>query len=357
MNTVLITGSSGLIGSQAVEFYAAQGFRVIGIDNDLRRYFFGAEASTDWNRRRLAEEYPAYAHEDIDIRDLGQVEELFKEYSRDLKLIIHAAAQPSHDWAAREPLTDFSVNANGTLNLLELTRRHCPAAVFILLSTNKVYGDRPNELPLREMPTRWDLPDGHPAHEGINEGLSIDASLHSLYGVSKAAADLLTQEYGRFFGLKTACFRAGCLTGPNHSGSSLHGFLSYLMQCCASATPYTIYGFQGKQLRDNIHSRDLLQAFDCFFHDPRPASVYNIGGGRANSCSVLEAVDLCQEISGQKMKLTYNDSPRRGDHKWYVSDTRKFKADYPAWRITHDLRQMLREIFARNRERWAKVKV
>jgi len=344
MKIAIITGSLGLIGSEAVEYFANQDYRVIGIDNDMRKYFFGREASTAWNLKRLKERIPGYAHKNVDIRHWPKLSRIFKEYGKDIKLIIHTASQPSHDWAAREPLTDFTINANGTLNLLELTRQHAPKAVFIFTSTNKVYGDRPNTLPLREQKTRWELPRSHRFFDGIDESMSIDQSKHSLFGASKAAADILVQEYGRYFGMKTVCFRGGCLTGPNHSGAMMHGFLAYLMKCCVTKTPYTIFGFKGKQVRDNIHSYDLITAFDCFVRSPRAGEVYNIGGGRQNSCSVLEAIALCEKIAGFKMKIKLSNIARQGDHQWYLSSLKKFQKHFPAWKQKYTLERTLQQI-------------
>ncbi|HMN29183.1 MAG TPA: NAD-dependent epimerase/dehydratase family protein, partial [Caldilineaceae bacterium] len=302
MSTILITGSAGLIGSEAARFFARQGHTVVGIDNDLRRAFFGDEASTAWNLRQLREEIgSAYRHYAIDIRNSQALAQIFGEYRATIGLVIHTAAQPSHDWAARDPQTDFSVNANGTLNLLEATRRFAPEAPFVFTSTNKVYGDTPNHLPLVEQPLRWEIDPTHTYATGIREDLSIDQTLHSLFGASKAAADVLVQEYGRYFGLYTACFRGGCLTGPNHSGTQLHGFLAYLMKCTMTGAPYTVFGYQGKQVRDNIHSADLIRAFAAFARAPRRGEVYNIGGSRFSNCSMLEAIDLCQEITGRRL--------------------------------------------------------
>ncbi len=357
MKTAMITGSSGLVGSGAVEFFSAKGWQIVGIDNDRRGYFFGKEASTRSNLRRLKKEVRHFIARDADIRDEKRIEKIFKEYSSDIQLIIHAAAQPSHDWAAREPLTDFTINANGTLNLLQQTRRHCPKAVFIFVSTNKVYGDRPNQLPLRELKTRWELPRSHPCFEGIDEQMSIDGCLHSLFGVSKASADLLVQEYGRYFGLKTGCFRAGCLTGPRHAGAELHGFLSYLMKCCLTGDPYTIYGYKGKQVRDNLHSFDLVNAFDHFYQHPRSGEVYNIGGGRLSHCSLLEAIELCEKISGRKLKWIYSRQARRGDHIWYISRISKFQDHYPDWKPVYDLQEILNQIFLFNKDFWIRGRI
>lgn len=352
MDVVMITGSAGLIGSEAAEFYARQHFQVVGIDNDMRRYFFGDEASTAWNKDRLAGAYKNYRHLEIDIRDIAALENIFREYSTDIKLIIHTAAQPSHDWAAREPLTDFSVNANGTLNLLELTRRYSPGAVFIFTSTNKVYGDLPNRLPLVEQTSRWEIDVRHPFFNGIDETMAIDQSKHSLFGASKAAADILVQEYGRYFDMKTACFRGGCLTGPKHSGAQLHGFLAYLMKCCVTGKTYTIFGYQGKQVRDNIHSADLVNAFHAFYLLPRKGEVYNIGGGRENNCSILEAIKLCVQITGKNLNTQYVETPRRGDHIWYISSLNKFRKHYPQWQQQYNLFQTMEEIYENNAGRW-----
>jgi CDP-paratose 2-epimerase len=354
MAVVVVTGSAGLIGSETVQFFCEQGYDVVGLDNDLRQMFFGAEASTAWNRQALEQRFPTrYRHVDADIRDQARVEQLFREYGHTIALVVHTAAQPSHDWAAREPFTDFSVNATGTLALLESTRQYAPEAVFIFTSTNKVYGDTPNRLPLIEQATRWEVDPAHPfAAHGIDESMSLDQSTHSLFGASKAAADLLVQEYGRYFGLRTGIFRGGCLTGPNHSGTALHGFLAYLMKCVVTGQPYTIYGYQGKQVRDNIHSADLVSAFDHFARAPRVGEVYNMGGSRYSNCSMQEAVTLCEQIAGRELRWTYSETNRIGDHIWYISDTRKFQAHYPAWRQQYDLHALLEDIYAKNVERW-----
>ena len=355
MSVVVVTGSSGLIGSETCEYFAGQGFDIVGVDNDMRRVFFGDEASTEWNRRRLESSLGArYRHEALDIRDREGVERLLARYGRDVALIVHTAAQPSHDWAASDPHTDFTVNANGTLTLLEAARLHCPDAVFIFTSTNKVYGDTPNTLPLVELEKRWEIDPAHPFHAGIDETMSIDASKHSLFGASKAAADLLVQEYGRYFGMKTGTFRGGCLTGPNHSGTQLHGFLAYLMKCVCTGRPYTVFGYKGKQVRDNIHSHDLVSAFDAFFRAPRAGEVYNIGGGRHSNCSMLEAIEMCEEIAGRKLAWTYSETNRIGDHIWYISDLRKFQSHYPAWRQRYSLRELLQEMHDLNAKRWAR---
>src|SRR5213593_3564052 len=303
MPVAVVTGSSGLVGSETARFVHEKGLEVIGLDNDMRKYFFGAEASTAWNTERLKRDLKRFTHHDIDVRDQSTVFSLFEKYGGNIALVVHTAAQPSHDWAAREPVTDFTVNANGTLVLLEATRKFSSGATFIFTSTNKVYGDTPNKLPLVEMPLRWELdPRHHFAKNGIDETMTVDESKHSLFGASKVAADILVQEYGRYFGLKTACFRAGCLTGPDHAGSQRHEFLAYLMKCVMTGTPYTVFGYKGKQVRDNIHSRDLVNAFFHFYQAPRVGEVYNMGGGRFSNCSMLEAISLCEEIVGKKLQ-------------------------------------------------------
>ncbi|MBA2377991.1 MAG: NAD-dependent epimerase/dehydratase family protein [Blastocatellia bacterium] len=351
MKICIVTGSGGLVGSEAVDFFAGKFDVVVGIDNDMRRYFFGDEASTDWNTRRLEQTYQNYKHHAADIRDLERLREIFAEYGSDVALIIHAAAQPSHDWAAKEPLTDFGVNATGTVNMLECCREFCPEAVFIFTSTNKVYGDNPNFLPLVETETRWEIAEDHPYHVGIDEQMSLDSTKHSIFGASKVAADIMTQEYGRYFGMKTGTFRGGCLTGPRHSGAQLHGFLSYLMKCAITGQHYTIFGYKGKQVRDNIHCHDLVSMFEHFYLNPRPGEVYNAGGGRFANCSMQEAIALCEEITGNKMHYSYSDENRIGDHIWYISDLSKFQQHYPEWELTRDLRTTLAEIFEELRAR------
>jgi CDP-paratose 2-epimerase len=345
MSVAIVTGSSGLIGSESVRFLSDQGLDVVGIDNDMRAVFFGADASTAWSRDRLVREVRGFQHLDVDIRDRQKLGEVFERLGSAVELIVHTAAQPSHDWAARDPFTDFSVNANGTLNLLEFARLNCPSAVFVFTSTNKVYGDRPNQLPLVELPTRWEVAEDHPFREkGIDESMPLDDCLHSLFGASKVAADILVQEYGRYFGMRTACFRGGCLTGPAHSGTTLHGFLAYLMRCIVEGRPYVIHGYQGKQVRDNIHSADLVAAFWAFFQAPRSGAVYNMGGGRFANCSMIEAIALGEEIVGRPLNYRYEDANRIGDHIWWISDTTRFERDYPLWRRTFDLRKTLEEI-------------
>lgn len=353
MKIVVITGSAGLIGSEATRFFAKQGFEIVGIDNNLRRVFFGEDASTDWNRDQLEDELgQGYHHHNIDIRDSDKVNAIFREFSSDIVLVIHTAAQPSHDWAARDPQMDFTVNANGTLNLLEATRQHAVKAPFIFTSTNKVYGDTPNHLPLIEQEQRWEIDPTHRFAKGIGEDMSIDRTLHSLFGASKVAADVLVQEYGRYFGMLTACFRGGCLTGPNHSGAQLHGFLAYLMKCTMTGTPYTVFGYKGKQVRDNIHSADLISAFYEFFKAPRSGEVYNIGGGRFSNCSMLEAIRMCEEITEKKLDYTYAEQNRTGDHIWWISDLSRVSEHYPNWRLKYDIPLILLEIFQHNQKRW-----
>lgn len=346
MSVAIITGSAGLIGSETTKWFHEQGFDVIGIDNDMRAWFFGEQASTTPTRQKLESSLNRYRHHNIDIRNADALRDLFAKYGKDIKIIVHTAAQPSHDWAARDPFADFSVNANGTLNMLESTRLHCPEAVFIFTSTNKVYGDTPNSLPLIEGDKRWEIADNHPFFIGINETMSIDQTKHSLFGASKVAADVLVQEYGRYFGMKTACFRGGCLTGPGHAGTELHGFLAYLMKCTVKGMPYRVFGYKGKQVRDNIHSHDLVAAFWEFFQKPRSGEVYNIGGSRHSNCSMLEAIDLCEEISGRKLQWKYEEDNRIGDHIWYVSDVRRFQSHYPNWKYRYGLRELLNEINA-----------
>lgn len=344
MSIALVTGSCGLIGSETCQRFAREGFRIVGVDNDMRARFFGAEASTAGTRAKLEKSLPQYEHHAVDIRDNAAVDALFARHGKHIRLVVHTAAQPSHDWAAREPLTDFGVNALGTLHLLEATRKHCPEAVFIFTSTNKVYGDTPNRLPLVEQELRWEIQAGHPYEPGIDESMSIDQTKHSLFGASKVAADVLVQEYGRYFGMKTACFRGGCLTGPAHAGTELHGFLAYLMKCTVTGRPYRVFGYKGKQVRDNIHSHDLVAAFWEFFQKPRVGEVYNIGGSRHSHCSMLEAIRLCEEISGRRLDWSYVEDNRIGDHIWWVSDVRKFQRHYPGWRYQYDLRAILQEI-------------
>jgi len=344
--TIIVTGSAGLIGSETVRHFASEGAHVVGIDNDMRAQFFGKEASTGRTRDDLVTKVRGYEHHDVDIRDAKAVAELFKKHSANISAVVHSASQPSHDWAARDPQTDFSVNASGTLNLLEAARKCCPEAPFVFLSTNKVYGDTPNRLPLRELPKRWEIEPGHEYEPGISESMSIDQTKHSLFGASKAAADLLVQEYGRYFGMPTVALRGGCLTGPAHAGTELHGFLSYLMICTVTGRQYRVFGYNGKQVRDNIHSFDLVNAIDEFVRAPRAGEVYNIGGSRHSNCSILEAIDLCQEIAGRKLDWQYEETNRIGDHIWWISDVRKFQSHYRQWKFRYGLRETLEEIHA-----------
>lgn len=346
MNICIVTGSSGLIGSESVSFFAEKFDKVIGIDNNMRARFFGEDASTEWNTKRLLDTIPNFEHYSADIRNIEELEIIFSKYKSDIKLVVHTAAQPSHDWAANEPITDFTVNANGTLNLLEMTRLHCEKAVFIFTSTNKVYGDTPNYLPLVELEKRWEIDEKHPYYkEGIDENMSIDQTKHSLFGASKVAADVLVQEYGKYFGMNTGVFRGGCLTGPNHSGTKLHGFLSYLMKCAITGDKYTVFGYQGKQVRDNIHSWDLVNMFWHFYQNPRQGEVYNAGGGRYSNCSMAEAIEMCEKITGKPMNYEYSETNRIGDHIWWISDVSKFKKHYPQWTWKYDINDILTQIY------------
>jgi CDP-paratose 2-epimerase len=355
MSVAIITGSAGLVGSETVAYFTEKGMDVTGIDNGMRKEFFGEEASTAWVRDRLKREIKSYTHHDVDIRNQMEISRIFERHGKDIKLIVHTAAQPSHDWAARNPMVDFTVNAQGTLVLLEATRQFAPDATFIFVSTNKVYGDTPNFLPLVELETRWEIDPDHAYVNGIPETMSIDHTMHSLFGASKVAADVLVQEYGRYFGMRTACFRGGCLTGPNHSGTQLHGFLAYLMKCAVTGTPYTIFGYKCKQVRDNIHSNDLIRAFDEFFKSPRSGEVYNMGGGRYSNCSMIEAIDLCERISGKKLHSQYVEQNRQGDHIWWISDVSRFQQHYPSWRHNYDVPAILQEIYEMNLDRWKKI--
>jgi CDP-paratose 2-epimerase len=353
MSVAVITGSAGLIGSEAAVYFGSLGYDVVGVDNDMRSVFFGADGSTTWNRARLEHELAhKYIHQDLDIRNREGILGLFRRYGNAITLVVHCAAQPSHDWAAREPFVDFDINAVGTLNMLEAARLHAPSAAFIFTSTNKVYGDRPNTLPLVELPTRWEIEAGHDYWNGIREDMSIDWSLHSIFGASNVAADVLVQEYGRYYGLQTACFRGGTLTGPNHSAAELHGFLAYVMRCVISGRPYKVYGYKGKQVRDAIHSHDLIRAFDEFSRAPRVAEVYNIGGGRFSNASVLEAIDISQEIAGRELDWSYEETNRIGDHIWWIGDNGRFESHYTDWRLKYDVRRILEEIYEANVERW-----
>ena len=355
MGTALVTGSGGLVGSESVRHLVEAGWDVIGFENDMRARFFGPEASTGRTTEQLVALYPEFRTLEVDVRDAGAIDRVFAENARRVELIIHTAAQPSHDWAARDPQTDFGINANGTLNLLEATRRHAPDASFVLISTNKVYGDLPNELPLQELETRLELPAAHRYFNGIDTSISLDRSTHSLFGVSKAAADLLTQEYGRYFGMPTVALRCGCITGPSHAGAMLHGFLAYLMKCTVTGEEYTVFGYGAKQVRDNIHSADLVAACMSYHRTPRPAGVYNIGGGRQSNCSMLEAIETCERIAGRELRWHLEDRARIGDHRWWISDLSEFNTVYPEWGLTYDVATILREIYDANVERWSAV--
>jgi CDP-paratose 2-epimerase len=353
VSVALVTGSAGLIGSEAVRHFAELGLDVVGIDNDMRAQFFGPEASTAWNVLRLTSEIgDAYTHYDTDIRDRDALDGIFGRYGRDIAVVIHTAAQPSHDWAVRDPYTDFDVNAVGTLNVLQNVRTHCADAPVIHCSTNKVYGDRPNALPLIERETRYEIDPAHPYADGIREDMPIDACLHSVFGASKVAADVMVQEYGRYFGMKTACFRGGTLTGPAHSATELHGFLGYVMRCAMERRTYKLFGYKGKQVRDAIHSHDVINAFEAFFRAPRSGAVYNLGGGRHSNVSNLEAFALAEQISGNEMIYEYQEANRIGDHQWWIGSNATFQADYPEWKQVYDVPMILTEIHAANVDKW-----
>jgi CDP-paratose 2-epimerase len=354
VSVAVVTGSAGLVGSEASLYFGRLGLDVVGVDNDMRAIFFGEEASTAWNVENLSKRLGrTYRHHHVDIRDRAEMLAIFKRYGSSVELVIHTAAQPSHDWAAREPYTDFDINAGGTLNVLEATRLHAPDAVFIFTSTNKVYGDEPNLLPLIELPTRYEIDSNHAYADGITEDMPIDRTLHSLFGASKVAADVLVQEYGRYFNMSTACFRGGTLTGQLHSATELHGFLAYVMRCVMTGTPYRVYGYKGKQVRDAIHSVDLVRAFHEFFKQPRVAEVYNIGGGRFSNCSVLEAIQLSQDIAGRELTWSYTDEHRVGDHIWWVGSNARFQSHYPPWHMEYDVHRILKEIYESNLDRWS----
>lgn len=355
MAICLVTGSGGLIGGETARFFAAKGFDVVGVDNDMRSYFFGKQASTQWHVDCLVRDLSSYSHCVDDIRDQEAMERLFNRYGKEIAIVVHTAAQPSHDWAALEPITDFDINARATLILLEATRKHCPETAFIFISTNKVYGDTPNLLPLVELDTRYELAETHQWHaKGVDETMSLDTSTHSVFGASKVAADVMVQEYGRYFGMNTVCFRGGCLTGPGHSGAELHGFLSYLVYCAVTGRQYTIYGYKGKQVRDNIHSSDLVRMFWCYYKNPRPGEVYNAGGGRHSNCSVLEAIAQCEKTTGHAMNWCFGKNNRVGDHIWWISDVSKFKKHYPEWDYTYGIEDIISEMYA-NRHRYEKA--
>jgi CDP-paratose 2-epimerase len=353
MPTAIVTGSGGLIGSEAVKHLVVDhGFKVIGLENDMRARFFGPEASTSRTTQRLVDSLDDFRSLDVDIRDPDAVGKVFREHAGDLELVVHAAAQPSHDWAAGDAQTDFTVNANGTLNLLEAARHTKPEATFVFTSTNKVYGDRPNSLPLEDVGSRLELPADHEYAGGIPTSMSIDRCMHSIFGASKVAADVMVQEYGRYFDMPTVCFRGGCLTGPSHAGAQLHGFLSYLMRCTVTGDSYTIFGYGGKQVRDNIHSSDVFEAFWRYHRDPRPAAVYNLGGGRRSNCSMIEAIEACQRIAGRELDYELSDEARMGDHRWWISDLAEFQADYPGYDLRYGVEEILQEIYDENVELW-----
>ena len=345
-NIAIITGSAGLIGSQACRFFSEKGYKIIGIDNDMRAYFFGEGSSTKDSLESLKSKINEYEHYNIDIRDYQKLSEVFSKYSSDIDIVIHTAAQPSHDWAANEPLTDFGINATGTMNMLEVTRLNCPKATFIFTSTNKVYGDTPNKSPyIQERESRWECVNDLGTPTSIDETMSIDNTKHSVFGASKVAADVMCQEYGKYFGMNVGIFRGGCLTGPNHAGAELHGFLSYLVKCIVNNKPYTIFGYKGKQVRDNIHSWDLVNMFWHFHQNPKQGEVYNAGGGRNNSTSILEAIDTINKIAGTNWSnYTISEQNRIGDHIWYISDLTKFKTHYPEWNITIDLKETIKQM-------------
>tara|TARA_B100000029_G_C17497101_1_gene931344 strand:+ start:86 stop:1138 length:1053 start_codon:yes stop_codon:yes gene_type:complete len=346
MSIALITGSTGLVGSQSVSFFSRKGFKVIGIDNNLRKLFFGVDGDTRWIKKNLESEFKNYEHLNYDIRNFSKLEKIFKKYKKNINLIIHSAAQPSHDWAKISPNVDFEVNAKGTLNLLRLTNKFCPDATFIFMSTNKVYGDNPNKLRITEKKTRYEINNNHKYFKGIDEKMSIDNNVHSFFGVSKSYADLLVQEYGKNIGLKTACFRAGCITGPNHSGAKLHGFLSYLVKSSLIKKKYSIIGYKGKQVRDNIHSSDLIECFWEFYKKPRKGEIYNIGGGRFSNCSIIEALSFIQEETGIEIKKEISKQNRVGDHIWYISNMKKFKNHFPNWKQKYSTQKIIRELIS-----------
>ena len=353
MPVAIVTGSGGLVGSESVRHLVGAGYDVIGLENDMRASFFGADASTKPVSEQLDGELDEFRWLELDVRDRDGVERVFAEHSKSIEVVVHAAAQPSHDWAAGDPHTDFGVNAVGTLNLLQAAREHSPDAPFVFLSTNKVYGDAPNSLPLEEGERRLELPTDHRWFGGIDTTMSIDHCMHSLFGVSKAAADLMVQEYGRYFDMPTICLRCGCLTGPSHAGAPLHGFLAYLMRCTVTGERYTVHGYNARQVRDNLHSADLVRAIADFVAAPRAAAVYNMGGGRHANCSMLEAIEACERIAGRELDWELSDRARMGDHRWWISDLGEFRRDYPDWAPEYDIEATLREIHNANVERWA----
>ena len=349
MNIALITGSCGLVGSESSIYFSKKKFKILGVDNNVRKFLFGKDGDISWVKKNLKKNVKNYVHLNTDIRNFNALKKIFSKYKNKIKIIIHAAAQPSHDWAKHKPFIDFDINAKGTLNLLELTKKYCPNAPFIFMSTNKVYGDNPNHLPLDEKKTRWQIKKDHRFKNGIDETMSIDNCTHSFFGASKSYADLIVQEYGKNVGLKTACFRAGCITGPNHSGAKLHGFLSYLVKISLKKKKYTLIGYKGKQVRDNIHSHDLVSCFWEFYKKPRKGEVYNIGGGRYSNCSILEALKIVEKISKIKIQRKILKNNRVGDHIWYVSSLRKFKKHYPKWRQIYSTKKIIDELIKKFR--------
>ncbi|MDB9745196.1 NAD-dependent epimerase/dehydratase family protein [Candidatus Pelagibacter sp.] len=348
MSVALITGSAGLVGSEAVKFFCNKGFDVVGIDNNLRKFFFGNDGSTSWVKKKLEHDYKKFLNYDVDIRSFSCLEKIFKKYKKKISIIIHCAAQPSHDYGKNYPIIDFNINATGTLNLLELTKKFCPDSCFIFMSTNKVYGDNPNKLKIYETKNRFELKKNNKYYNGIDESFSIDNCIHSFFGVSKTYADLMVQEYGRNVGLKTVSFRGGCITGPNHSGAKLHGFLSYLIKSCISEKKYTLIGYNGKQVRDNLHSNDLINCFWEYYKKPNRGEIYNIGGGRYSNCSILEALNLVEQINKIEIKKKIIRTPRVGDHIWYISDTAKFQKHYPKWKQKFNTKKIIEELIDSN---------
>ena len=346
MSIALITGSCGLVGSESVDFFSNKGFEIIGIDNNLRQHFFGKDASIICKKKKLTKKYKKFKHFNTDIRNYNGLKKIFKKFKKNIKIIIHCAAQPSHDYGKNFPVIDFNVNATGTLNLLELTKIYCPNANFIFMSTNKVYGDNPNKLNIIEKSKRWELKENNKYYRGIDENFSIDDCTHSFFGVSKTYADLIVQEYGKNVGLNTVCFRGGCITGPNHSGAKLHGFLSYLVKSSLSKKKYSIIGYKGKQVRDNIHSYDLVNCFWEFYKKPRKGTIYNIGGGRYSNCSIIEALNLVEDIAKIKIRRKYIKTPRVGDHIWYISNLSKFKKHYPNWKQKYNSKKIIKELIS-----------
>ena len=344
MSIALITGSCGLVGSESSIFFSKKGFKILGVDNNTRKLLFGKDGDISWIKKKLKKDLKNYEHFNYDIKNYYSLEKIFKKYKKNIKIIVHCAAQPSHDWAKNEPFIDFDINAKGTLNLLDLTKIHCPDAPFIFMSTNKVYGDNPNYLPLIEKKKRWEINKTHKFKSGINESMSMDNCVHSLFGTSKSYADLAVQEYGKNIGLKTVCFRAGCITGPNHSGAELHGFLSFLVKASINTGKYTLIGYKGKQVRDNLHSQDLIKCFWEFYKRPRYGEVYNAGGGRYSNCSIIEALDMVENITNIKIKRNIKKQNRIGDHIWYVSSMKKFKKHYPQWKQKYSTKKIIKEL-------------